>query len=308
MSNTTTVAQRLEDNARFKDVLDRLVGLSERDYYNPYKMFVWPSSLPEDALWMSPELMVEAGTEAAEELDERQLKAISKWESINFYSLNVHGIRELLQEIVGRIHTADFRLPSAYFHHIIGEENEHMWFFARFCLLYGGKIYPARGMSLAGPGIPEADHFLVFSRLLIFEELVDVFNQRMAEDDRLDPTIRKVNEVHHHDESRHIAFGRQIVAMLHADLRERLDDDRLALLENYLKRYMRASVGSLCEPLVYRDAGIPEPYAFRRRLLADPAHTAYVQRLLTRTESFMLRSGIFTSALFSSAMTARNGS
>jgi hypothetical protein len=270
-------------------------------------MFQWPDALPEDMFWMSPELMVEAGTQAGAELDERQLRAVSKWQSINFYSLNVHGIRELLQEIVGRIHTSDFRVPSAYFHHIIGEENEHMWFFAKFCMLYGGKIYPARGMRLAGPGIAEADHFLVFARLLIFEELVDVFNQRMAEDARLDPTIRKVNEVHHHDESRHIAFGRQIVAMLHADLRDRLTDDGLAALEDYLKRYMRASVDSLCEPLVYRDAGIPEPYAFRRRLLADPAHTAYVQKVLNRTESFMLRSGIFTSGL-SSTSTARNGS
>jgi len=299
MSSThATVAGRLDHDPRFKEVLDRLVDLSERDYYNPYRLFEWPEALPQDRYWMTPELMVEHGTEVGSTLTEQQLRAISKWQSINFYSLNVHGIRELLHEIVARIHTADFVVPSAYFHHIIGEENEHMWFFAEFCLRYGGKIYPSRSMALAGPGIPEADHFLVFARLLIFEELVDVFNQQMAQDERLDPTIRKVNEVHHHDESRHIAFGRQMVAMLHEDLRQRIDGTGLRTLETYLKQYMRSSVDGLCEPLVYRDAGIPEPYAVRRRVLADPAHPAYVERILKRSISFMTSTGIFTSGLF----------
>jgi hypothetical protein len=298
MSATATAAERLYDDPGFRDVLSRLVDLSERDYYNPYRLFEWPDALPQDCYWMTPELMAEYGTEAGSAFTEQQLYALSKWESINFYSLNVHGIRELLHEIVARIHTADFAVPSAYFHHIIGEENEHMWFFAQFCQRYGGKIYPSRSMSLAGPGIPEADHFLVFSRLLIFEELVDVFNQRLAQDERLDPTIRKVNEVHHHDESRHIAFGRQIVAMLFAGLKEQLDESRLRTLEQYLKRYMLASVQGICDPLMYRDAGIPEPYEVRRRVLADPAYPRYVGRVLKRTLSFMISSGIFSSGLF----------
>jgi hypothetical protein len=293
-----TVAERLDQDAGFREVLQRLVDMSERDYYNPYRLFVWPDTLPQDCYWMSPELMVEHGTEAGAELTERQLHALSKWQSINFYSLNVHGIRELLHEVVGRIHTRDFLVPSAYFHHIIGEENEHMWFFAEFCRRYGGKIYPSRSMALAGPGVPEADHFLVFSRLLIFEELVDVFNQRMAQDERLDPTIRKVNEVHHRDESRHIAFGRQIVAMLYADLKERVDESKLRGLESYLKQYMRSSVDGICEPSVYRDAGVAEPYAVRRRVLADPAYPGYVERVLKRSISFMTSTGIFTSGLF----------
>jgi hypothetical protein len=293
-----TVAERLRDEPEFRDILGRLVDLSERDYYNPYRLFDWPDDLPQDRFWMTPELMAEYGTEVASTLTQQQLHAVSKWQSVSFYSLNVHGIRELLLEIVARIHTADFAVPSDYFHHIIGEENEHMWFFAEFCRRYGGKIYPARSMSLAGPGIREADHFLVFARLLIFEEIVDVFNQRMAWDERLDPTIRKVNEVHHRDESRHIAFGRQIVARLYADLRERVDESRLRTLETYLKRYMRSSVEGICDPLVYRDAGIPEPYAVRRQVLADPAYPRYIELLLRRSLSFMTRAGIFTSRLF----------
>jgi len=286
-SNAAGLADTLAGDPRFKEILDRLVAMSERDYYDPYRLFQWPEQVVEDAYWMSPELMTVHGTAVGDRLDEAQLRALSKWESVNFYSLNVHGIRELLTEIVARIHQPGYALTSEYFHHIIGEENEHMWFFATFCLKYAGKIYPDRSLAFAGPGIPEADTFLVFSRLLIFEELVDVFNQKMGNDERLDPTIRKINAVHHQDESRHIAFGRQIVALLHAELRRTLTVPQLAELEAYLKRYLRSSAESLCNPAAFRDAGIAEPYAARRETLADPAFEEFVARVLKRSTSFL---------------------
>ncbi|MFE2979034.1 diiron oxygenase [Streptomyces sp. NPDC059258] len=281
------IAGALRANSRFQDVLDRLVAMSERDYYDPYKLFQWPDSLDEDAYWMSPELMTLHGTEAASAFDDDQLKAISKWESINFYSVNVHGIRELLTSIIARIHAPGFEIPSEYFHHIIGEENDHMWFFAKFCLNYGGKIYPDRQIVFTGPRIPEAENFLIFARLLIFEELVDVYNQFMGGDERLHPTIRQVNAVHHQDESRHIAFGRQIVSILHEELRARLTAVQLAELGGYLKRYMRSSVEMLCSPAAYRDAGVDDPYGLRRSVLADPAFDAYVARALRRSTRFL---------------------
>lgn len=284
----------LGSDQRFVDILGRLTAMSERDYYDPYKLFEWPDSITEDAYWMSPELMTVHGTEVGAGLDEAQLRALSKWESVNFYSLNVHGIRELLTSIVARIHMPGYGVASEYFHHIVGEENDHMWFFAKFCLNYAGKIYPDRQLAFAAPAVPEADTFLLFVRLLIFEELVDHFNQRMGEDERLDPTIRKINKVHHQDESRHIAFGRQIVALLHRDLRKRLDAEQLAGLESYVKRYMRASVESLCNPAAFRDAGLPEPYALRRAVIADPAFDEFTHRTLRRSIAFMTSEDIFS--------------
>jgi hypothetical protein len=277
---------------RFKQILDRLVAMSERDYYDPYRLFDWPEALDADGYWMSPELLTVHGTEIGARLDDAQLRALSKWESVNFYSLNVHGIRELLTSVIARIHTPGFAVPSEYFHHIIGEENEHMWFFATFCLRYAGKIYPDRSLPFAGTGVARAETFLLFARLLIFEELVDVFNQRMADDERLHPTIRQVNSIHHQDETRHIAFGRQIVALLHADLRDRLAEPDLAELERYLKRYMRSSVESLCSPAAFRDAGIPDPYGARRAVLADPAFEDFVAATLRRSTSFLVSSRI----------------
>jgi hypothetical protein len=289
-----TLRDTLNGNDRFKAILDRLVSMSERDYYDPYRLFQWPEGVEQDAFWMSPELLTVHGTSVGAELTATQLKQLSKWESVNFYSLNVHGIRELLTEIVARIHSPGYELTSEYFHHIIGEENEHMWFFATFCLRYAGKIYPNASITFSGPGIPEADTFLVFARLLLFEELVDVFNQKMAQDERLDPTIRKINAVHHQDESRHIAFGRQIVALLHAELRQVLPVEKLAALEAYLKRYIRSSAESLCNPAVFRDAGIENPYEARRRTLADPEFDRYIARAFKRSTAFLASESIIS--------------
>jgi hypothetical protein len=289
-----TLTPGLGAGTRFEEVLDRLVAMSERDYYNPYEVFHWPDELPERQYWMSPELMSVHGTAVERELDEQQLWALSKWESINFYSLNVHGIRDLLIQVISRIHTPGFERPSEYFHHLIGEENEHMWFFAKFCLNYGQKIYPDKAMRIGSQQEETAANFLVFSRLLIFEEIVDHFNRLMGRDDRLHPTIKQVNAIHHQDESRHIAFGRQAIAVLHRELRERLSQGQLDNLETYLKSYMRYSMDSLVNPAAYADAGIPEPYAVRRRVLADPAQAELRRQVLKRSMTHMVREGIFS--------------
>jgi hypothetical protein len=219
--------------------------------------------------------------------------ALSKWESINFYSLNIHGIRELLLEVTKRIHSPGFELTSPYFHHFLGEENEHMWFFANFCLKYGLKIYPDKRLKLdEGPVAPDIETFLVFARILIFEDIVDYFNVRMGRDETLHPLIRQLNYVHHQDESRHVTFGRQMVKQLYVGLKERYDSSRLEDLGNYLKRYMLTSLESFYNPAAYRDAGIPEPYKFRNEALRHPARKGYHKQYLKRTVAFLVKNNV----------------
>ena len=268
--------------------LNRIIGMSIDTYYNPYKMFEWPDELPEEQWWMSRELMTVHGTAIENQLTKKQLMAISRWESIHFYSLNVHGIRGLLLEVIKRIHTPGFELESEFFHHFIGEENEHMWFFATFCLKYGGKIYKDKKAKWAIESVePDIESLLVFARILIFEEIVDYFNLRMGRDESLHPIIRQVNSIHHQDESRHIAFGREIVKQLFAGVRAKHSPERLAEIDDYLSRYLAASIQSLYSPAVYQDAGVPEPYKVRTALLEDPARKAYDAKVLKRTVDFL---------------------
>ncbi|GAA3656954.1 diiron oxygenase [Streptomyces sp. S1A] len=279
---------------RFQEVLDRLSTKSIEDYYNPYQEFVWPDRLDENRMWMSPELLTPYGTPLFDELGEETLRRLSKWESVNFYSLNVHGIRELLIEVVRRIHMPGFEVPSDFFHHFIGEENEHMWFFAEFCRRYGNKIYPSTAMRADSDWEPEVENFLVFARILFFEELVDHYNTRMAQDETLCDTIRQVNRIHHQDESRHIAFGRELVSLLHTRMRETVGPERLAEVEAYLKRYVVFSLNSLYNPHVYRDAGIPDPLALRNALLGDERRREIERRSIRKPLAFFLKTGIFS--------------
>src|SRR5882757_663944 len=284
----------IDQDDRFRAVLDRLSSKSIDDYYNPYRLFEWPESLPENMWWMSPELTTTHDSDVVATLSEQQLFALSRFESVNFYSLNVHGIRELLIEVVRRIHTSGFQTPSEFFHHFIGEENEHMWFFAEFCLRYGRRIYrqPSGGIAIPSAASTKVESLLVFARILIFEELVDHYNSRMAEDERLHETIRGINRIHHQDESRHIAFGRELVDLLYLDLKETATEQELADVSTYLRRYLKHSFDSLYHPQVYRDAGLDNAHELRRALLESPARATAEVRTFRKTTRFLEKTGL----------------
>jgi hypothetical protein len=280
-----------------RQAVDRLVEASIGGYYNPYKTFEWPDSVDTGVPWMSAHLMTTHGSEAGAELTDEQRLAVSRWESLHFYSLNVHGIRELLMEVMRRIHKPGFEVPTPYFHHFIGEENEHMWFFAEFCLRYGGKLYPDRSVPFPQhDSSPALGNFIVFSRILVFEQIVDYFNSAMAADESLPETIRAINRIHHQDESRHIAFGGQLVHKLFEALQaeaERTEDStELDLAKGYVSKYVQHSVRQLYSTDAYRDAGIPEPNRFRTRLLDGPSFEPFFSRVAARTVSYYKRIGL----------------
>ncbi|MFD8011485.1 diiron oxygenase [Streptomyces sp. NPDC058955] len=274
--------------------LDRLESMAESGYYNPYTMFDWPDAIEPDMPWMSESLTTLAGTPMWDELTREQQLALTRYEAINFFSLNIHGIRELLSEVVMRIHDRTYADASEFLHHFIGEENEHMWFFAQFCLKYGGKLYPAQP-TLKADSVqhlsPVARELIVFARILIFEEIVDYYNAHMATDASLPHIAREINRVHHQDESRHVAFGRMIFTNLLGQVAKR-DPEEVPVVAEYLENYLQYSIGTLYNPAAYRDAGIPDALALRRRALEHPARVEAHDQILKRTRKFLSKAGV----------------
>lgn len=273
-------------------LVERLVRMSREDPFDPFKQLIWPDHLEPGGFWMTPDLLSPKCTPQMATLTAEQTVALSKYETRNFYSLNIHGIRDLLVEVGSRIHTPGFEEISEFLHVFIAEENEHMWYFARFCVKYCGGLYPERKVKFSGPADPAVAAFLVFARILIFEEIVDFFNTRIAEDEALHPFIRQINGLHHIDESRHIAFGRGIVKSLYQQLGEDRDTEKMHILRKYIESYIVACVRSLYNPQVYRDVGIAEPHAFRKQLLRSPLRRLYHERMLKRTIDFLVKSDI----------------
>jgi len=274
--------------------LSRLDQMAESGYYNPYTIFDWPETIELDKPWMSESLTTLAGTEMWDDLSREQQLALTRYEAINFFSLNIHGIRELMSEVVMRIHERTYANVSEFLHHFIGEENEHMWFFARFCLRYGGKLYPAQP-SLKADSVahlsPVAREMIVFARILIFEEIVDYYNAHMATDPSLPAIAREINRVHHQDESRHVAFGRMVFTNLLSQVVKR-DPAEIPVVAEYLESHLQYSIATLYDPNAYRDAGIPDALALRRKALSHPARVAAHDQVLKRTRSFLSKSGV----------------
>jgi hypothetical protein len=281
-----------------KDLFQRLIDLSVDAYYNPYKTFVWPDELPGGQYWMSPELLSLHGTPWMEQLSEERLHELAKWEIVNFLSLSAHGIRELLLHVLQCIHTPGFEDTSEYFHHFVGEENEHMWFFAQFCQRYGRKIYPSKRLKFNSFEEPDLRNFLAFGQILIFEEIGDFYNRSMEKDGRLPEIIQQINHVHHEDESRHMAMGRLILKHMHEDLRHAFPEEKLRALEASLRGYMQVVIEAFYNPSVYADAGLEEPHQLRRDLIAHPARAGFHAKVVDRIQRFLLDTGIFKEPVY----------
>lgn len=281
---------------RLEEIATRLSTISREHRYDPYKVFDWPDTLPPDQFWISPELMTCFETDLWSELSDSQRVQLSHYEAINFFSLNVHLIRDLIGDVAERIYTTRYPGLSEFFHDFIAEENTHAWFFATFCRRYGDRIYPSKRIALGGA--PEADvlrDITVFGRILVAEELCDFFNARMADDERLPPICRQINRVHHDDESRHIAFGRQMMRALREEAAEREGESRLADTGSFLARYVSICLRSFYNRDMYLDAGLPAA-SIRSRLLASPGRRAKHRLFLGRTVTFLQQLGMVDSA------------
>ncbi len=278
-------------------VTERVTSLSRKsvqDHYNPYTHFDWPETISEDQVWMPVELLSLYGTPFFSEMTPEQVIALSKWESINFYSLNVHGIKDVLEGVVTRIHTPEFAHVSDYLHHFIGEENGHMWFFAEFCLRYGGKIYTQREMMRDAEPPKIVKDFLVFAQTVIFEEIVDYFNLRVGQDKTMPAIVQSVNLTHHKDESRHVAFGREIVRELYRAVLDEHGSSGAELAETQVRRYLSHCLDLFYPAAVYRDAGLPDPFKLRNQARHAPERVPYHRKMLARTTSFFTSAGILS--------------
>jgi hypothetical protein len=289
-----TGGRRLDSGQRLEKIAERLSDISRKSRYDPYAIFDWPDSLPNEQYWLSPELMTCHGTTVWDELSEERRMVLSHCEAVSFFSLNVHLIRELIGAVAERIYTTRYPGLSEFFHDFIAEENVHSWFFATFCRRYGGKIYQAKlvsGQQLAAQTASLRD-LAVFGRILIAEELCDFFNTAMASDQRLPAICQQVNRVHHQDESRHIAFGRQIMRALSEEVLAQEGEEKVQQVGGYLARYVATCVRSFYNREMYADAGIGDPGAVRRQLLATSERSEMHQRMMGRTVDFLRGIGV----------------
>jgi len=270
----------------------RLSAASRRSYLNPYVSIEWPESVERPQWFTSPELISIHGTPRWDALDDGQRKELSFWEAVNFFSLNIHGEKALMEGLAQRLYRPGLEEAAEYLHHFLDEENKHSVWFGNFCVRYAGKVYPNRNVSFPHEFVEGEEDFLFFARVAVFEEIVDRYNLAMGKDDRLAPVARLINAHHHADEARHLIFGRRVVEHLWNRHRPSWSDETVADVRRYLAAYLVSTWREYYNPEVYRDAGMPDPWVAAREAWDHPAGHHHRRRLSRRCLKPFLDLGI----------------
>ena len=157
---------------------------------------------------------------------------------------------------------------------------------------YAGKIYADRKMTFEREYEPGEEDFLFFAKVLIFEEIVDVYNQRMARDERLATVARQINLLHHRDETRHLAFGRRFVSELFERHAPAWSESTIQGVRAYLKSYFAATWKEYYNPDVYRDAGLGAPYELYEMALHSPTGKEHRRTISQACIRYLLENNI----------------
>lgn len=255
-------------NIDFDRFLAKLSDVSEREHIDPARMS-WPPTADSNAWYFTPELISIYGTDTWLSLTERQQKRLSFFEAVNFFSMNIHGEKYLVSEISKRLFNDRDSELSRYLLHFVDEESRHMMYFSGFCRRYAGKIYPDRSIHSPDSGDEQFDLFLLFARINIFEEIVDHYNKTMARDERLAPVVREINRIHHVEELRHLAFGRNFLKDCLDRHIDHWDESRRTELRVQLTGYLRFVWKQYYNPNAYTDAGIEDAFDVWRHAADD---------------------------------------
>lgn len=278
-----------------EDLTRLLCSASRRKSFDPYVEIEWPDAVESTQWFTSPELVSLYGTSTWERLDEHDRAQLSFYEAVNFYSLNVHGEKALVEGLTHHLYDTTDRVWSAcspYLHHFIGEENNHMVYFGGFCQRYAGKIYRDRKIALPRKYAPGEEDFLFFARVLIFEEIVDAYNRRMANDARLAPIARRINQAHHMEETRHLVFGRRITSELFRRHSQHWSRETLERVRGYLESYVLTTWRDYANPEVYVDLGIANPYELAEEVFHDEARRAHWRTMAASCVRYLLEEGM----------------
>jgi hypothetical protein len=277
----------------------RLTQLSRENFAPLPQLTTWPEELAAEGWCMPIELSPLHSTGCLESESVERKKRLAFFELINFFSLNIHGERALLGGLGANLY-GPFAEPSwTYLHHFIDEENKHLQYFATFCLRYAGKIYPDKKLNFPRDYAPGEEAFLFFSKVLIFEDVVDYFNCRIAQDSNVLSIVREINQMHHDDEVRHLAFGRLAIKGLFEKWSPRWPAATREAARNYVASYFDVVFREYTNPDVYLDAGLvgSEPGALSRaHALARRAFESAAplrERASRRSRAFFASIGLF---------------
>jgi P-aminobenzoate N-oxygenase AurF len=276
------------------ETAQRLSEASNRDAGNLADVLSWPEKLSQVQWFMSPELLSIYGNKSYANLTDDQRKVLSFFECVNLFSLNIHGERMLIEGIARRLYKESSADIAQYLHHFLDEENKHMSYFGGFCTRYAKKIYPSKHVSLPRQFAKGEEDFLFFTKVFIFEEIIDKYNVHIMLDEKVNELARRINYLHHKDEARHLVFGRKVVLDLFERYAPAWSDQELERVREQIAGYALTLQREFFNPSVYRDAGLEDPYGLAETAFSHPAARLRRQKMSRPSISMLVKNGILT--------------
>src|SRR5262249_54876070 len=122
----------------------------------------------------------------------------------------------------------------------------------------------------------------------------DVYNKRMAKDERLAPIAQQINFLHHRDESRHLAFGRLHLKNLFETWSPSWSPETRQGLDEYLKNYLTTTWKEYYNPAVYKAGAHENQLYLQEETLKSKFTKAYRREFSSGCIRFLHDIGIFT--------------
>lgn len=200
------------------------------------------------------------------ELDDEQKWRLGLLETVNFFSINIHGERSLVRDLVLRVHRmsalGNSPVIHEYLQHFVHEENAHTFMLAGYCWRYASGVLKDPGLSVGdAASSPAGEELLTFGRTWMLESFLDFLNREAMRDDALDDVPRQIHRVHHIDEARHMTFDKAVIRACVERLRAEGRDDELAAIAAQIAAYGRHAVRRLCNANIYKQLGLAQPMA-----------------------------------------------
>lgn len=247
-------------------MIKKINSLAKVKYCNPFTAIEWPEHLIIDKPFFSFELLSIYETSYFAALTVAQKNKLSFYECVNFFSLNVAEENALIKAVSElRLKLSNQDIDDFIFH-LIDEENKHIYWFSTFCQKYNRGLYKNTVIASAYKESSDLDAFIVFAKILIFEEVAVHYNSFISRDQSVDGLTRKINSLHLADEVRHLSAGAEVLSILRS---RSWTSEQIALLENKLFSYFDSIWVRFCNSKMYSDAELKTPYLLAPEAIAS---------------------------------------
>lgn len=277
----------------------RLTQVSERRTTSAFARIAFPTELDMSKPLFPLGLLSLYGHPIWDTLPESTRWRLGLLETVNFFSLNIHGEQALVAALVERLYrersTGESTAVSRYLQHFIHEENSHTYMLAEFCCRYYGRVMSEAVFRFEVPTLSrKGADLLFFARVYVLETFLDFVNRRAMHDEALEPTARAVHRSHHIDETQHIAFDRSIITALAGEIRSGESHDELVKIGALVTRYGDYAFSRLVNPRLYRELSLPEPLRLVRDMERCGYRTDLKKQWWSQPQAFLRKAGVLT--------------